>query len=65
MKVIVTISTLEGLFPKMGVPLNHPFIARLLHYKPTSYWVIPIYGTAHATIAIDKKYIYIYVYIYR
>ena len=27
-----------GKFPKMWVPLQHPFINRTFHYKPSSYW---------------------------
>jgi len=40
-----------GKFPKMWVPLQHPFINRIFHYKPSSYW-----GTA---ILRNPPYIYI------
>ena len=33
-------------FPKRGVPLNHPFIQWIVHYKPSSYWGTPCMETA-------------------
>jgi hypothetical protein len=34
-------------FPEMGVPPNHTFLFGVFHFKPTSYWGIPIYGNPH------------------
>ena len=40
-------------FPEIGVPLNHPFINRIVHYKPSSYWGSPMtmdppfFGSSH------------------
>ena len=31
----------------MGVPPNHPFIERILGYKPSSYWGTTMYGHPH------------------
>ena len=28
-------------FPEIGVPLNRPFLFRIFHYKPSSYWGPP------------------------
>ena len=32
-------NTYIWMFPKMGVPPNHPFIDGIFPYKPSSYWV--------------------------
>ena len=34
-------------FPKMVVPLNHPVIQWIVHYKPSSYGGTPMYGNRH------------------
>jgi hypothetical protein len=38
----------------MGVPLNHPFIDGFFHYKSSSYWGSPIYGSPHIRIQVES-----------
>ena len=49
-------------FPKMegGLPLNHPFLFGIFHYKPT-FWGSTIYGYLYIYMCM---YVYAYIYIY-
>ena len=40
-------------FPKIWVPLNHPILDGIVHYKPSSYGGTPIDGNLHISTYVN------------
>ena len=45
------------IYPRIGVPLNHPFYFRMFHSKPSIFWGTSIYGNAHISYPLGNVYI--------